>query len=96
MPAGEGAARRAASGGARPCDSRRFHRLVQHLHGLGPRPVGEVLLRLVPDRGALIRELERYGCLTPAFVRAAGGDDWLEPHALIRLARNIKGGRRPW
>jgi hypothetical protein len=64
-----------------------FRRLVRHVHGLGPRAVGEALLELAPNRGAVVAVLERYERFTPAFVRSAGGDDWLEPRRLLREIR---------
>ena len=52
--------------------------LVQHLHGLGPRPVAECLLEVAGnDDGAritLLAALERYSKLTSAMVAAAGAD----------------------
>ena len=52
----------AANGNARPSSAFDvlFRPLVRHACRLGPRVVGEILLRLVPDRGALLRELRRY------------------------------------
>ena len=64
-----------------------FHDLVRRAHRLGPRVVGEILLRLVPDRGALLRELRRYDGLDPAVVEAVGARDWLDPRALVREVR---------
>ena len=65
-----------------PADPR-FQRLVEHLHDLGPRPVGEFLLELVandPDMGAAVQvNLERYHRLNTATVRALGGDQWPGP-----------------
>ena len=61
-----------------------FRRLVRHAWSLGPRVLGEILLRLVPDRGALIRELQRYDRFDPAFVRTVDAADWLEPRSLVR------------
>ena len=84
------------AGGARASDGPRFRRLVRHVHGLGPRVLGEILLRLVPDRGALIRELQRYDRYDAGFARAAGAADWLEPRALIRIIENTEGAGRPW
>ena len=88
---------RGAGGGARAraSDCPRFRHLVRHAHSLGPRVVGEALLRLVPDRGALIRELERYDRHDARFVRHVGADDWFEPHALIRIIENTEGAGRP-
>ena len=62
--------------------------LVQHLHGLGVRPVAECLLELVGnDDGArvtLLAVLERYAKLDPATVQAVGGDVF--PPAVFAVA----------
>jgi hypothetical protein len=91
MPANMDAARQAADGDAcasgSPVFDIVFRRLVRHVHGLGPRVVGEVLLRLVPDRGALIRELARYDRYDAGFARAVGAADWLEPRVFVREVR---------
>jgi hypothetical protein len=61
----------------------RRQRLVEHLHRLGPAPLGHFL------RGANIPDhLERYAKIDPAFVRALGGDRY--PPVLYAL----RGGRR--
>ena len=64
-----------------------FRGLVRHVCSLGPRVVGEILLRLVPDRGALIRELQRYVRHDPAFIRDVGAHDWLDLRDLLREVR---------
>jgi hypothetical protein len=61
----------------------RFHRLTEHLHRLGPRPVGELLLEVAAGRD-LIDALERYAVLDPASVARLGGRDW--PPAVWRAA----------
>ncbi len=62
--------------------------LVQHLHGLGPRPVAECLLEIAGnDDGArvtLLAALERYAKLDPATVQAVGGDVF--PPAIFPVA----------
>jgi hypothetical protein len=67
-----------------------FRRLVRHACSLGPRVIGEILLRLVPDRGALIRELQRYAGLDPAFVKAVGGRDWIDYRDFVRGVPDMK------
>lgn len=55
----------------------RRQRQVEHLHRLGARAVGEALLELANEAGdpdALDLLLARYGRLTVAMVRLAGGD----------------------
>ena len=56
----------------------RFQRLVEHLHALGPRPIGEFLLELAagdPDMEITIQaNLERYARLDADMVKAIGGD----------------------
>ena len=64
-----------------------FRHLVRHVCSLGPRVVGEILLRLVPDRGALIRELQRYVRFDPGFIRDVGAHDWLDLRDLLREVR---------
>ncbi len=58
----------------------RFHRLVDHLHRLGVRPLGELLLQLVGTqddaRTALVVLLEQYRQLDVDVVLAVGGDCW--------------------
>ena len=62
--------------------------LVQHLHGLGVRPVAECLLEIAGnDDGArvtLLAALERYAKLDPATVRRVGGDVF--PPAVFAVA----------
>jgi hypothetical protein len=65
----------------------RFRRLIRHVHGLGPRPCAELILRLERDHGidrqAILGLLEEFAEVTPALVRWAGARDWpqvpLEP-----------------
>ena len=56
----------------------KFQRLVEHLHALGPRPVGEFLLELSagdPDMEITIQaNLERYARLDAEMVKGLGGD----------------------
>ena len=56
----------------------RFHRLIDHLCSLGPRPVGECLLQLIGTNDdahtALIILLEQYRRLDAGVVKAVGGD----------------------
>jgi hypothetical protein len=51
----------------------RRQRLVEHLHRLGPAPLGYFLREV--EAGANIPDhLERYARIDPEFVRALGGD----------------------
>jgi hypothetical protein len=61
-----------------------FRHLVRHVCSLEPRVVGEVLRRLVPDRGALLRELRRYLRFDPAFLRDVGGVGWPDARQRVR------------
>jgi len=65
-----------------PLFNTQFHRLIDHLCSLGPRPVGECLLQLVGTqddaRTALVVLLERYRQLDADVVQAVGGDRWPE------------------
>jgi hypothetical protein len=51
----------------------RRQRLVEHLHRLGPAPLGH-FLREVENGASIHDHLERYARIDPAFVRALGGD----------------------
>jgi hypothetical protein len=76
-----------ASGHAQAINRLRRQRLVEHLHRLGPSPVGHFLNEV--ERGASVAErLERYSRIDPEFVRALGGDKF----ATSLWA--IDGGRR--
>ena len=70
-----------------PLFDARFHRLIDHLCSLGPRPVGECLLQLVGTqddaRTALVVLLERYRQLNPDVVQAVGGYRW--PETVFRV-----------
>ena len=59
-----------------PRDLLRFRRLVRHLHRLGPRPVGELLLEVAADQDELLRRLEDLARWDPAVVAWLGADDW--------------------
>ena len=73
-----------------PLFDARFHRLIDHLCSLGPRPVGECLLQLVGTqddaRTALVVLLERYGQLNPDIVEAVDGDHWPETVFAVEAA----------
>lgn len=61
-----------------PLQEYRFHRAVERLHELGPRPLGEILAELVVKWGApfaadLNERLNRYN-RDPETVRALGAD----------------------
>jgi hypothetical protein len=51
----------------------RRQRLVEHLHRLGPAPLGH-FLREVENGASIPDHLERYARIDPAFVRALRGD----------------------
>jgi hypothetical protein len=51
----------------------RRQRLVEHLHRLGPAPLGH-FLREVENGASNSDHLERYSRIDPEFVRALGGD----------------------
>ena len=74
--------RRARQPVGEPLFDARFHRLIDHLCSLGPRPVGECLLQLIGTnddaRTALVVLLERYRQLDVDVVQAVGGDRWPE------------------
>jgi hypothetical protein len=59
-------------------NNQRFRRLLERLHQLGPRPVGELLLEVANGRD-LIEALEEYARLDPAVVEALGVRDWPTP-----------------
>ncbi|MGB6711655.1 MAG: hypothetical protein WBE85_16245 [Methylocella sp.] len=66
----------------------RRRRLVEHLHRLGPSPLGHFLNEV--ERGASVAEtLELYRRIDPEFVRALGGDKFAP------IVRVIDGERRP-
>jgi hypothetical protein len=55
----------------------RRQRLVQHLHDLGPAPLGHFLDELAAEAGCgyeIDRLLRRYATVDPRVVRALGGD----------------------
>jgi hypothetical protein len=58
-----------------------FRHLVRHVHDLGPRAVGEAMLELAPNRGAVVAVLERYARLDRRLV---DGADWLDRRDLVR------------
>jgi hypothetical protein len=53
----------------------RRQRLVEHLHRLGPSPIGHFIREVEVSTGAdVTARLERYAEIDPEFVRALGGD----------------------
>jgi hypothetical protein len=57
----------------------RFRGLTQHLHQLGPRPVGELLLALADAHGIegdILARLEKFAELDPVAVARLGGRTW--------------------
>lgn len=74
-----------------PLNRLRFERGAVHLYGLGPRAVMELLAEVAENlAGApcILGHLARYERLTPAMVRAVGGDRFpLRPlHSAERAA----------
>jgi hypothetical protein len=84
MADGNGVASATNGGARRLAFDILFRRLIRHAWSLGPRVVGEILLRLVPDRGALIHELQRYDRFDGRFTRAVGAADWIDRRDLVR------------
>jgi hypothetical protein len=69
----------------------RRQRLVEHLHRLGPSPLGHFLNEV--ERGASVAErLERYARIDPEFVRALGGDRYAPIVHVIDGGERGKGG----
>ena len=64
-----------------------FRHFIRHACSLGPRVVGEILLRFVPDRGALLCEFRPYVRFDPAFIRYISAEDWIELRRLLRRVR---------
>jgi hypothetical protein len=64
----------------------RRQRLVEHLHRLGPAPLGH-FLREVENGASISDHLERYAKIDPAFVRALGGDRYAP------VLHAVEGGR---
>ena len=55
----------------------RFRRQVEHLHGLGPRVVGELLAEIGAERSIMTlidRKIDTYASLDPKALKATGGD----------------------
>jgi hypothetical protein len=53
--------------------------MVDHLHRLGPRPVGELLISLAVEHSIeaeILARLERFGRLDPATVARIEARDW--------------------
>jgi hypothetical protein len=64
----------------------RRQRLVEHLHRLGPAPLGH-FLREVENGASISDHLERYAKIDRAFVRALGGDRYAP------VLHAVEGGR---
>lgn len=72
-------------------DCPRFRHLINRLHALGPRPMGEFIAAL--HRRAdlpVVDLLERHASNDPATVRALGADRW--PPAVILVPDSIRSG----
>jgi hypothetical protein len=70
-----------------------YRERVRRLHRLGPKPVGLLIAHIVervPEARDLTLELlDRYAGINPRLLEVAGGRDWLEPTAVLRVV----GGR---
>jgi hypothetical protein len=67
---------------APPQASLRFRRLSQHLHSLGPRPLGEFLLELGRVHGLereIVGMLEEFAALDPLLVERLEARNWPAP-----------------
>ncbi len=68
---------------ADPLQRVRFQQLTTHLHGLGPRSVGEFLEEIITawpvPAGDVLERLERYAGLDPDIVRTVGVDRFPSP-----------------
>jgi hypothetical protein len=66
-----------------------YRERVRRLHRLGPKPVGLLIAHIVervPEaRGPTLELLDRYAEINPRLLEAAGGRDWLEPTAVLRV-----------
>ncbi len=63
-------------------DDLRFHRLVEKLHRLGPRAVGELLAEIgeqLSCRTFIDQRLEAYGQFDPELIRKLGGNEFPRP-----------------
>src|SRR4051794_18290447 len=59
-----------------PHMERRFRRLVRRVHALGPRALGELLLKASDDRHRLLQLLERFAGIDLSLLLALAGYDW--------------------
>ena len=60
----------------------KFHRQIEKLHRLGPRPYGELLVEIgeqLKCRSFIDRRLEAYAALDPKVVRELDGDEFPRP-----------------
>ena len=63
-------------------DDLRFHRLVEKLYALGPRPYGELLMEIGEQRACrtfIEQRLKAYAGLDPEVVRELDGDEFPRP-----------------
>ena len=70
----------------------RRQRLVEHLHRLGPAPLGH-FLREVENGASISDHLERYAKIDPAFVRALAGDRYAPVLHAVAASHALEGGR---
>ena len=60
----------------------RFHRKVEKVHALGPRPYGELLMEIGEQRGCrtfIDQRLKAYAELDPKIIKALGADKFPRP-----------------
>ena len=65
-----------------------FERMVEHLHRLGPRPVGELLIEIAIATGQsslVMDRLQAYARLNPEIVNFVGGDHF--PPSVLGVVR---------
>ena len=79
--------RRALQDSAR-IDSPRLERMIERVHALGPRPLGEMLAEIAIATGQpnlIADRLQAYAGLDPEIVRAVGGDRF--PPSVLEVVR---------
>jgi len=71
-----------------PLTGLRFEHMVKHLHRLGPRATGELLVEIAHSTGQssfIADRLQAYAALDPAVLRAVGGDRF--PPSVLDVVR---------
>ncbi len=70
----------------------RFQRLVEHLHGLGPRAVGSIIAEVATEHGIgdeVMQRLERYRQVTPEMIERVNAENF--PPAPLMEAPRLHG-----